>query len=154
MATVANAEIVKGLVILTADSKSYSRALLRSMLLQLGAKSIHEVGDGAAALDAIRTISPDVMILDWDLPVLSMIDVLRMVRAPGVFPNPNLPIMVISSSGQSAYVHEAIKLGAQQFLVRPISPKMLEQRLLSIVPEFRKAALAYKLNIETPRPDS
>jgi DNA-binding NarL/FixJ family response regulator len=55
---------------------------------------------------------------------------------------------VVSSSGQSADVHDAIKLGAQHFMVRPISPKMLEQRLRSMM----KAALkARSGDIEVPR---
>jgi AmiR/NasT family two-component response regulator len=43
------------------------------MLTNLGIKSIYESVDGIAALEAIRTINPDVMILEWDLPVLAPI---------------------------------------------------------------------------------
>ena len=70
MATVANSEVIKHLVVLIADSRPHSRALLRSMLLQLEVKKIHEVVDGTAALEALATVNPDVMILDWGLPVL------------------------------------------------------------------------------------
>jgi PleD family two-component response regulator len=66
MAAVANSEVIKHLVVLIADSRPHSRGLLRSMLLQLEVKKIHEVVDGAAALDAIVTVNPDVMILDWE----------------------------------------------------------------------------------------
>jgi DNA-binding response OmpR family regulator len=75
---------------------------------------------------------------------------LRMVRTSSAIPNPNLPIIVVSSSGQSADVHDAIKLGAQQFMVRPISPKMLEQRLRSIVKAARKAR-GYNIEVTRPR---
>jgi len=150
----ANAEAIKGLVILMADGKSYSRSLLRSILLQLGVKSIHDVGDGAAALAAVRTISPDIVIVDWELPILSGADVLRMIRASKAFSNPNLPVIVISSSGQIECVREANKLGVRHFLVRPISPKTLEQRLVGIVKESRKSALKRKYDIETLRQDA
>ena len=130
MVAVANSEVIKHLVVLIADNRPHSRALLRSMLLQLEVKKIHEVGDGAAALEAIGAVSPDVMILDWDLPVLSAREVLRRARSPGAYQNPDLPIIVLSSSGQSAHVHEAMALGAPYFMVWPISPKMLQQRLL------------------------
>ena len=140
MAAVAKPAVIKRLGILIADSKSYSRSLLRSMLLQLGAKSIYEAGDGLAALDAMRNLSPDVVVMDWDLPILSVQDLLRRARTPGVLLNPRLPIIVISGSGQSTCVREAIELGAQQFLVRPISLKILEQRIVSVVTETRKAA--------------
>ena len=137
MTIATNAIALKGLSILLADGKLYSRALMRSMLSQLEIKTIHEAVDGAAAIDVICAVNPDVMIVDWDLPVLNVREVLRMVRTSSAIPNPNLPIIVVSSSGQSADVHDAIKLGAQQFMVRPISPKMLEQRLHSIVKAAR-----------------
>ena len=150
MAIAANALGLKGLVVLLADGRSYSRALMRSMLSQLEIKAIHEAVDGAAAIDVICAVNPDVMIVDWDLPVLNVREVLRMVRTSSAIPNWNLPVIVVSSSGQSADVHDAIKLGAQQFMIRPISPKMLEQRLRSIV----KAALRAARDSSTvaPRP--
>lgn len=149
MAIAANDIALKSLAILLADGKLYSRALMRSMLLQLEIKAIHEAADGAAAIDVICAVNPDVMIVDWDLPVLNVRDVLRMVRTSSAIPNPNLPIIVVSSSGQSADVHDAIKLGAQQFMVRPISPKMLEQRLRSIVKAAQKAR-GYNTEVTLP----
>jgi CheY-like chemotaxis protein len=147
MAAVANSEVIKHLVVLIADSRPHSRTLLRSMLSQLEVKKIHEVVDGAAALQALVTVNPDVMILDWGLPVLSAREVLRMARSPGVNPNPDLPIIVLSSSGQSTYVHEAIGLGAPYFMVWPISAKMLQQRLLGIVSEARNVARAFRRKV-------
>ena len=64
------------------------RRLTRTMLTNLGGKSVLEAADGLAALETIRTADPDVMLLDWDMPVLNGIEVLRIVRSPGVFPRP------------------------------------------------------------------
>jgi CheY-like chemotaxis protein len=150
MAIVANAEMTKGLVILIADGKLYSRALLRSMLSQLGVRTICEAGEGAAAIEAIFAVNPDLAILDWDLPVVSAREVLRIVRTHDGSPNPDLPIIIISSSGQGAHVREAIGLGAQQFLVRPISLKGLERRLLAVVTKARKSEPAQEQDIQTP----
>jgi two-component system chemotaxis response regulator CheY len=144
MASVANAEVIKRLVVLIADSKSHSRFLLRSMLLQLEVKNLHEAADGAAALDAIDAVSPDVLILDWDLQVVSAREVLRVVRSQTATPSSAIPTIVISSFGQYEAVQEAIGLGAPHFMVWPISPKMLEDRLRGIVADAREAALAYK----------
>jgi two-component system chemotaxis response regulator CheY len=144
MAKVADHDVIKRLVILIADGRSHSRTLLRSMLLQFEVKKIYEVSDGAAALDAIITVNPDVMIVDWELPVLSALDVLRMIKSQTVNSNPDLPIIVLSSSGESAHVHEAIELGAPHFMVWPISPRMLQDRLIGIVREARKTARRHK----------
>jgi DNA-binding response OmpR family regulator len=113
------------------------------MLLQLEVKKIHEVTDGAAALEALSTVNPDVMILDWNLAMMNAREVLKMARSQGTNPNPNLPIIILSSSGQIEYVQEAMKHGTPYFMVWPISPKMLQQRLLGIVTEARNTARNY-----------
>ena len=74
---------MEGLVVLVADNNAYMRRLTRMMLTNLGARSIYEAPDGVAALDAIRTVSPDVMIMNWDMPVLDGPEVMRIVRSPG-----------------------------------------------------------------------
>ena len=155
MAAVANAEVIKRLRILIADSKTYSRALLRSILWHLEIKSVHEATDGVAALHAIDVFSPDIMILDWELPFLGAREVLHLTRSSlSTNPDIDLPIIVLSSLGRSEYVRQAKQLGIPHFVLWPISPKMVEQRLLKIVTDARKTALASKLSDQpAPTPD-
>ena len=80
--------LIEGLVILIGDGNAYMRRLTRTMLISLGAKSVMEAADGLAALEAIRTCDPDVMLLDWDMPLLSGLEVMRIVRSPDVFRAP------------------------------------------------------------------
>ena len=87
---------LEGLVVLIADSNAYTRRLTRMMLTNIGVKSTYETADGVAAIDAIRNVNPDVMIVDWDMPVLDGQEVMRIVRSPGVFPKANLPIIMMS----------------------------------------------------------
>ncbi len=88
------------------------RRLTRSMLMNLGAKSVVEAADGLAALEAIRTCDPDVMLLDWDMPVLNGIEVMRIVHSLGVFPRSNLPIIMLTSRANRCYVVEALRAPA------------------------------------------
>jgi two-component system, chemotaxis family, chemotaxis protein CheY len=94
---------------------------------------IYEASDGVAALDIIRTANPDIAFIDWDLPVLSGPQVVRIVRSPGVFPKPALPIVMLTQSAQRSRVHAALSLGVHEFLLKPTSPKALRDRLLSIL---------------------
>ena len=142
---------MEGLVVLIADNNAYTRRLTRTMLTNLGAKSVYEAGDGAAALDAIRTVNPDVMILDWDMPILDGREVMRIVRSPGMFPKPNLPIIMLTDRGLRSRVTTAIRLGVHEFLVKPISPKTLQQRLLGIMLKPRPMVRAGKYYIPMPR---
>src|SRR6188474_608796 len=142
---------MEGLVVLIADSNPYTRRLTRIMLTNLGVKSTYESGDGIAAIDAIRAVNPDVMILDWDMPVLDGREVMRIVRSPGVFPKANLPIVMLTDLGLQSRVAAAIRLGVHEFLVKPISPKTLQQRLLGIMLNPRPMVRAGKFYIPMPR---
>ena len=122
-------KMLQGLNILMVDDNAYMRRLTRMMLTNLGAKSVLEAPDGLAALEVIRTADPDVMLLDWDMPVLNGIEVLRIVRSPGVFPRPNLPVIMLTTRAQHAQVNEALSAGANEFLLKPTSPKALCDRL-------------------------
>ena len=144
-------KLMEGLVVLIADSNHYTRRLTRMMLTNLGARSIYEASDGVTALESIRTISPDVMILDWDMPGLTGQEVMRIVRSPGVFPKPNLPIIMLTDLGQRSRVDTALRLGVHELLVKPISPKILQQRLIGLIVKPRPMIRAGRYYIPMPR---
>ena len=142
---------MEGLVVLIADSNPYTRRLTRMMLTNLGVKSTYESGDGVGALDAIRAVNPDVMIMDWEMPILDGREVMRIVRAPGVYPKPNLPVIMLTDVGLQSRVTTAMRLGVHEFLVKPISPKTLQQRLLGLILNPRPMVRAGKFYIPMPR---
>jgi CheY-like chemotaxis protein len=144
-------KVLNSLGILVVDDNPYTRKLLRMMLINLGAKTIYEAADGVAAIDLVRTTDPDVMILDWEMPVLSGPQVVRIVRSPGVFPKPNLPIIMLTAHGQRSRVNAAMRLGINEFLVKPISPKALQDRLLSIIANPRPMVQIGKHYVPQPR---
>ena len=144
-------KVIEGCAVLVADSNAYTRRLTRMMLTNLGIKAIYEAADGAAALDAIRKVNPDVMIADWDMPLLDGPELMRIVRAPGVFPKPHLPIIMLTDIGLHSRVSAAIRLGVHEFLVKPISPKMLQQRLIGIMLNPRPMVHAGQYYIPMPR---
>ena len=142
---------MEGLVVLIADSNPYTRRLTRMMLTNLGIKSTYEAGDGVGALDAIRAVNPDVMIMDWDMPILDGREVMRIVRAPGIYPKANLPVIMLTDVGLQSRVTTAMRLGVHEFLVKPISPKTLQQRLLGLILNPRPMVRAGKFYIPMPR---
>jgi CheY-like chemotaxis protein len=144
-------KLIQGLNILIVDNNAYMRRLTRMMLMNLGAKSVLEAVDGLAALEAIRTCDPDVMLIDWDMPVLNGMEVMRIVRSPGVFPRPNLPIIMLSQRTQRSYVIDALRAGVHEFLLKPTSPKALRDRLMSIVAKPRPMVKLGNYYVPSPR---
>ena len=144
-------KMIEGLAILVVDENQYLRKLTRMMLMNIGAKTIYEAPDGVAALDIIRNANPDVAIIDWDLPVLSGPQVVRIVRSPDVFPKPHLPIIMLTSAARRSNISEAQRLGVHEFLVKPTSPAALRDRLLSILMKPRPMIQVGKHCIPEPR---
>jgi two-component system chemotaxis response regulator CheY len=143
--------LIQGLNILIVDSNVYMRKLTRLMLTNLGAKSVFEAVDGLAALETIRTCDPDIMLLDWDMPILDGMEVIRIVRSPGVFPRPNLPIIMLTDRGQRLCVMEALRAGVHEFLLKPTSPKLLGERLMSILMRPRPMVKLGDFYVPEPR---
>ncbi len=144
-------KLIEDIGILVVDECQYTRKLTRMMLMNIGAKTIYEAADGVSALDVIRTANPDVAILDWDLPVLSGPQVIKIVRSPDVFPKPHLPIIMLTACAQRSQVSEAMRLGVHEFLLKPTSPRALQDRLLSILVKPRPMVRIGKFYVPQPR---
>jgi CheY-like chemotaxis protein len=143
--------LIQGLDILIADGNAYMRRLTRTMLMNLGAKAVAEAADGLAALEAIRATNPDIVVLEWDLPVLDGMELLRIVRSPGVFPRPNVPIIMLTSRSERSYVRQALRAGVHEFLIKPTSSKALRDRLMSIVFKPRPMMQFGEMYVPKPR---
>ena len=143
--------MIQGLNILIVDNNSYMRRLTRMMLTNLGAKSVLEAPDGLEGLEMIRTCDPDVMLLDWDMPVLDGMEVMRIVRSPGVFPRPNLPIIMLTTRANRSAVTQALRAGAHEFLIKPTSPQALRDRLTSILTNPRPMVKLGDFYVPQPR---
>jgi CheY-like chemotaxis protein len=129
--------MVQSLNILVVDDSQYMRKVVRNLLVNVGVKNIYEAGDGIAGLEAIRTVVPDLVILDWEMPLLNGPELVRIVRSPGVFPTPDLPIIMLSAHGERWRVVEAVRLGVNEYLVKPVSAKALLDRIVSILAKPR-----------------
>jgi len=76
---------------------------------------------------------------------------MRIVRSPGVFPRPNLPIIMLTGRAQRSAVTEALRTGVNEYLVKPTSPKALRDRLTSIVAKPRQMMKVGEYYVPEPR---
>ena len=123
--------------VLVVDDEPYMRKVVRALLMSIGVRNIYEAGDGPAGLEIIRTAAPDVVILDWEMPGVDGPAFLRMVRSPETFPYPNVPIIMLTGHGERSRVIEAVKVGVNEFLLKPVSSKALQDRLISVLTKPR-----------------
>ena len=126
------------LKVLIVDDESTMRKVTRSLLQAINVKDVHEASDGSSGLEAICRLAPDVVLLDWSMPKLSGPDFVRHVRAPGTFPFPDVPIVMLTGHGERFRVMEAARLGVNEFLLKPVSSTALLTRLVSILANPRR----------------
>lgn len=132
-----NAKYAEGLIqqlhVLLIDDSPYMRTVVHGLLTHIGVKRVTEAEDGISALERIREETPDVILLDWEMPLLNGPELVRIVRSPGVFPTPDIPIIMLSGYGERSRILESIKIGVNEFLCKPVSAQALFDRLVSIL---------------------
>jgi len=96
-------------------------------------KTVFEAPDGAAGLEALRVNNPDIVIVDWEMPMIDGAQFVRIVRTPGEFPVPDIPIIMLSGHGDRWRVVEAARIGAHEYLLKPVSTKALHDRIIAII---------------------
>ena len=96
-------------------------------------KTVFEAPDGAAGLEAHPCNNPDLVIVDWEMPMIDGAQFVRMVRSPGEFPVPDVPIIMLSGHGDRWRVVEAARIGAHEYLLKPVSTKALHDRIVAII---------------------
>jgi CheY-like chemotaxis protein len=126
-------KLMSTIEILIVDDNQYMRKVVRNLLVNLGVKNIHEAADGIAGLEAIRTYVPDIVLLDWEMPLLNGAELVRIVRSPGVFAVPDVPIIMLTAHVERWRVLDATRLGVNEFLKKPVSGKALLDRIVSIL---------------------
>ena len=122
--------------------QSVSAQAHAQLLVNVGIKNIDEVVDGLAGFEAIKNLDPDIVLLEWDLPMLNGPELVRIIRTPGMLPKAQLPIIMFGNIAKRSRIAEAKRLGVSTYLTMPISAKTLRDRILSLLAKPRAPAEA------------
>lgn len=90
-----------------------------------GFRVVGAVHTGRAALDAVRDLEPDLVLLDIHLPDIGGLEVLERVRAG----SPEIDVLVITAARESETVRRAVRGGVVHYLMKPFSYEVLRERL-------------------------
>ena len=126
--------------ILVVDDDPHIRELLAFALSKAG-MTVAEANDGEAALAAIGRETPDLMVLDINMPRLNGLDLCRRLRAGGGAAA-NLPILFLSSRDDEIDRIVGIEIGGDDYVVKPFSPREVVARVGAILKRGRGAAEA------------
>ncbi|MBL6079293.1 response regulator [Belnapia sp. T18] len=110
---------------LVVDDSRTVRKAARRILEKLGF-TIAEAGDGVEALAACRAAMPQVILLDWNMPVMDGITFLRHARAEF---GPDRPAIVLCTTEAAMdRIVEALGAGAQEYIMKPFDEELLRDK--------------------------
>ncbi len=110
------------------DSLTIRRIVVKALGL-VGITEAAEAGDGTEALRALAGDKFDLILLDWNMPKMSGIDTLRALRQAGQ----KVPVIMVTTEAEKSRVIEAIKTGANDYLIKPFSPDQLAAKVKSVL---------------------
>lgn len=111
-------------ILLVDDSKTM-RNIQRSVLLQLGDHVIEEACDGLDALKKLQAFSPELVLLDWNMPNMDGLTFVKAFREQ----DKTTPVIMVTTEAERSRVIEAIKAGVNNYVVKPFTPDLLSQRI-------------------------
>ena len=130
-------QLMRLIKVVVVDDRHMMRKVIRALLASIGVERIFEAGDGVSGLEAICSVAPHLVLLDWDMPTMNGAEFVRKVRAPGVFPQPEVPIVVLSGHRDESCAAEARRLGVNEYLVKPVLGRTLSDCILAVIAKPR-----------------
>lgn len=108
------------------DDSRVIRRVSRQILEQLG-YSVHEAENGEEALARCKAAMPDVILTDWNMPVMTGLEFVSTLRATPGGAHPRV-VFCTTNSGEPA-IREALAGGADGYVVKPFTAQALEAQL-------------------------
>jgi two-component system chemotaxis response regulator CheY len=114
---------------LIVDDSRFVREFLRDLLEKKGIES-EDAADGQAALERLHTGHAfDLALVDWNMPVMNGLELLRRLRADGFS---DLKVVMVTTEAENDYIVRALDAGADEYLMKPFDDQALSEKLAMI----------------------
>ena len=123
-------------IALVVDDDPDIRDVIEYMLEQAGF-NVHLESDGESGLAAALELEPSVVLLDWMMPRLSGVEVCRILRSKDQLAA--VPVIILTAKAQESEVEVGFIAGADDYIVKPFSPRHLVRRVQAAVAQGRNA---------------
>ncbi|MDR3569450.1 MAG: response regulator [Syntrophobacteraceae bacterium] len=121
----------KDMVVLVVDDFSTMRRIVKSVLRDLQFKEIVEAENGAEALAMLKSVKVDLIVSDWNMPVMTGLEFLKKVRADEQFKS--IPFIMVTAEAQKDNIIEAVKAKVSNYVVKPFTPASLAEKIAKVI---------------------
>ena len=119
--------------ILVVDDSSTMRRILVKTLERLGYPQSVEAANGREALERMETSTIDLVIVDWNMPGMSGLELVRAIRSSAA--TQNVPILMVTGNAGSEDVVRAVRSGITGYVVKPFSSETLRTKIAAVLGE-------------------
>jgi two-component system, chemotaxis family, chemotaxis protein CheY len=113
--------------ILVVDDMVTMRKILKNILKQLGFANIDEAENGQEALEKLHRDTFGFVVSDWNMPVMTGIDMLRAIRADEKLKA--IPVLMVTAEAQQSNLVEAVQAGVSNYIVKPFTAETMQEKL-------------------------
>lgn len=129
-------ELLKKRNILVVEDVPSMRDLMRGFLRQLGATTMYDAANGQIALQVLSQHHIDLIICDWEMPIMSGISLLKELQAHEK--TKNIPFLMVTGRASGKYVQEFLTTGGKYFMVKPFNYLALAQKITSLITPLKQ----------------
>jgi two-component system chemotaxis response regulator CheY len=119
--------------VLIVDDSAAIRKILQRVLRQadIPVRQFLEAGDGAEALELMRTQSVGLVLSDINMPNMDGLELLGRIKANEAWKD--IPVVMVTTEGSQAKVMEAVQLGAAGYVRKPFTAEQIKEKLSGLV---------------------
>lgn len=110
---------------LVVDDSAVMRKVLIGALGRANITDVDQAADGKEAVAAAQASDYDVVLMDWNMPNMLGIDAVRAIRELGK----TMPIIMVTTEAEKSRVIEALKAGAQNYIIKPFEPATIVAKI-------------------------
>ncbi len=122
-----NGKMNKKMKILVVDDFATMRKVVRNILRQLGFENVSEAENGEDGYRMTKSGDFELIISDWNMPVMSGLGFLKAVRADEK--TKTIPFLMVTAEALKENIIQAIQSGANNYIVKPFTPQTFEEKL-------------------------
>jgi two-component system chemotaxis response regulator CheY len=132
MRDIMSGRALEGMTGLIVDDVDAIRALISRLATGLGCAEVHDASEVDSAWSILMAHQIDFILLDYDLNGESGLKLVRRLRHSGACGNRDVPVIVLTSHAEAEIVERSIAAGANAYLVKPVMPDRLAERILQV----------------------
>jgi len=120
----------KDISILVVDDFSTMRRIIKNILRDVGFNNVKEADDGSTGWEAIQKNTFDLIVTDWNMPIMTGLELLKKIRANDA--TKHLPVLMVTAETKKEQIIVAAQSGVNGYIVKPFTAATLKAKLTLI----------------------